>query len=104
MLVLLASALVVGAHRYATYADMQSHAQEVSDGQFYTQGDKNPHSGAHYGNYAFRQAGPLSFFDNGVDPYTGSFIFMEAHEAKSRTRRAGRGYIGAHPLWRSERP
>lgn len=90
LLVLLVSALIVGAHRYATYTAMQSHAQEVSDGQFYTQGDKNPHSGAHYGNYAFRQAGPLSFFDNGVDPYTGSFIFMEAHRQNpARAAQAG---------------
>lgn len=90
MFVLLVSALVVGAHRYATYNAMQSHAQEVSDGQFYTQGDKNPHSGAHYGNYAFREAGPLSFFDNGVDPYTGSFIFMEAHKQNpARAAQAG---------------
>lgn len=80
MAVLLLAGLVTGAERYAAYSAMQTHAQETSNEQFYTQGDKNPHSGAHYGNYAFLQAGPLSFFDNGVSQFAGSFVFMEAHK------------------------
>ncbi len=79
MALLLFAGLVTGADRYAAYNLMQQQAQETSNEQFYTQGDKNPHSGAHYGNYAFMKAGPLSFFDNGISPYTGSFVFMEAH-------------------------
>lgn len=79
MAVLLIAGLITGAQRYAAYSEMQANAQATSNEQFYTQGDKNPHSGAHYGNYAFRQAGPLSFFDSGVNQYSGSFVFMEAH-------------------------
>ncbi|MEZ6023797.1 MAG: ABC transporter permease subunit, partial [Hyphomonadaceae bacterium] len=80
MAILLITALITGGQRFAAYSAMQSHAQAESNDQFYTQGDKNPHSGAHYGNYAFMQAGPLSFFDSGVAAYAGSFVFMEAHK------------------------
>ncbi|MET4683361.1 ABC transporter permease subunit [Brevundimonas faecalis] len=77
--VLLIAALTTGAARFADYRAMQEAAQAQSNDQFYTQGDKNPHSGAHYGNYAFKSQGPLSLFDGGVENYAGSFVFMEAH-------------------------
>jgi ABC-2 type transport system permease protein len=80
MALLLITALATGWQRYAAYAEMQAAAQGVSNTQWLKQGDKNPHSAAHYGNYAFKQAGPLSFFDNGVEPYTGGLLFMEAHK------------------------
>lgn len=80
MAILLIAALVAGADRYAGYRAMQTAAQEQSNAQFYTQGDKNPHSGAHYGNYAFKSQGPLSLFDGGIENYAGSFVFMEAHK------------------------
>ena len=43
------------------------------------QGEKNPHSAAHYGTYAFKPKYPLSLIDQGVDKYTGTSIFLEAH-------------------------
>lgn len=46
------------------------------------QGNKSPHSAAHYGVYAFTPRTPLSFLDPGVLPYTGSFVFLEPHEQK----------------------
>lgn len=44
-----------------------------------TQGEKNPHSAAHYGTYAFKPKFALSLFDYGVTKYTGNSIFLEAH-------------------------
>ncbi|MBP2830862.1 DUF3526 domain-containing protein [Aquimarina sp. U1-2] len=44
------------------------------------QGEKNPHSAAHYGTYAFKPKYPLSLIDQGVDKYVGSSIFLEAHK------------------------
>jgi len=44
------------------------------------QGKKNPHSAAHYGTFAFKPKYPLSLIDNGVDKYTGSSIYLEAHK------------------------
>ncbi|NQX84968.1 MAG: DUF3526 domain-containing protein [Flavobacteriaceae bacterium] len=43
------------------------------------QGEKNPHSAAHYGTYAFKPKQPLSLIDKGVDKYVGTTIFLEAH-------------------------
>lgn len=43
------------------------------------QGEKNPHSAAHYGTYAFKPKYPLSLVDQGVDKYAGTAIFLEAH-------------------------
>ncbi len=77
---LLITALATGWQRYASYQDLQSSAQATSNTQWLKQGDKNPHSAAHYGNYAFKPAGPLSYFDSGVEAYTGTAVFMEAHK------------------------
>lgn len=44
-----------------------------------SQGEKNPHSAAHYGIYAFKPRLPLSFIDQGVDPWTGTSVWLEAH-------------------------
>lgn len=43
------------------------------------QGEKNPHSAAHYGTYVFKPKFPLALIDQGVDKYTGKSIFLEAH-------------------------
>lgn len=44
------------------------------------QGEKNPHSAAHYGTYAFKLEYPLGLLDKGIDKYAGTSIFMEAHK------------------------
>ena len=44
-----------------------------------SQDEKNPHSAAHYGTYAFKPKFALSLFDYGVTKYTGNSIFLEAH-------------------------
>jgi ABC-2 type transport system permease protein len=80
MIMLLLTALATGWQKYTAYSEMQAAAQGETNHQWLKQGDKNPHSAAHYGNYAFKQAGPLSFFDNGIEPYTGNLLFMEAHK------------------------
>ncbi|MEL6761310.1 MAG: DUF3526 domain-containing protein [Myxococcota bacterium] len=46
------------------------------------QGDKNPHSAAHFGNWAFKPVSPLSTFDPGVTRYTGTAVFMEGHKVQ----------------------
>lgn len=45
-----------------------------------SQGEKSPHSAAHYGVYAFKPSGGLSFFDPGTDAYTGVTAWLEAHK------------------------
>lgn len=80
MVLLLLTALLTGWQRFADFSNIQAAAQGKTNEQWLKQGDKNPHSAAHFGNYAFKKAGPLSFFDNGIEPFTGSLLFMEAHK------------------------
>jgi ABC-2 type transport system permease protein len=58
----------------------RSEAQQMSREGWLTQPPKNPHSAAHYGNFAFRIKSPLSLFDNGLDTYTGTYLFLEPHK------------------------
>ncbi len=54
-------------------------AQATARDHWESQGEKNPHSAAHYGIYAFKPRLALSFVDQGVDPYTGTSVWLEAH-------------------------
>lgn len=80
MVLLLLTALLAGWQRHGSYMAIQAAAQGSTNTQWLKQGDKNPHTAAHYGNYAFKPLGPLAFFDNGVSNYTGTAVFMEAHK------------------------
>jgi len=63
-------------------------AQATARDHWESQGEKNPHSAAHYGIYAFKPRLPLSFVDQGVDPYTGTSIWLEAHRQNDFVLRA----------------
>ena len=80
MVLLLITAMMAGYQKYSSAMRIQQAAQAGTNQQWLDQGDKNPHSAAHYGNYAFKPAGPLSYFDNGISNYTGTAVFMEAHK------------------------
>ena len=60
----------------------QQHAEAKSNARniWVSQDEKNPHSAAHYGTYAFKPKYPLSLVDPGVDKYSGISIFLEAHK------------------------
>ena len=45
--------------------------------------DKHPHRMAHFGTFAFRMSPPLAIFDQGIENYTGSTQFLEAHRQNS---------------------
>jgi len=79
MLALLVAALAVGWKNYATARTEQSRAQAESRESWENQGERNPHSAAHFGVYAFRPKMPLSLVDSGLDNYTGTNIWVEAH-------------------------
>jgi len=73
-------ALASAGARYANVSRERAVAQALIQEQWTQQGEKNPHSAAHYGIYAFRPALPLSFFDPGVLSYEGVSIWLEAHK------------------------
>ena len=87
LLVLGAIAFTSGAVRYAALSRERAAAQALVQEQWNAQGEKNPHSAAHYGLYAFRPALPLSFFDPGVVPFEGVSIWLEAHKRNFATGR-----------------
>jgi len=80
VLLLTAIAVVISTNYYKNineqYVEASANEREVWDNQ----GEKNPHSAAHYGTYAFKPKYPLSLIDQGVDKYTGTSIFLEAHK------------------------
>ena len=59
----------------ALYNEAKANERKVWE----SQGEKNPHSAAHYGNYVFKPKSPLFLIDQGVDKYTGVSVFLEAH-------------------------
>jgi ABC-2 type transport system permease protein len=64
--------------------------QHAADEQFEAQPDRHPHRMVHYGTYAIRPVGPLAAFDPGVDPFTGTVLFLEGHRQNSATFGAAR--------------
>lgn len=79
VLLLLAVAVFVSAKQYQKMNQQYQTATTTEREVWDNQGEKNPHSAAHYGTYAFKPKFPLSLIDRGVDKYVGSSIFLEAH-------------------------
>jgi ABC-2 type transport system permease protein len=76
--------------RYYEFVNEQHEAARKNARNEWTgQGQKNPHSAAHYGTYAFKPKYPLALIDNGVDKFSGVSIFLEAH------RRSDAQYMAA---------
>lgn len=73
-----------GAYDYYTSLKKQHvEASQTARGQWDNQKDKNPHSAAHYGTYVFKPIYPLSYFDRGVDAFTGNTLFLEGHRSNA---------------------
>jgi ABC-2 type transport system permease protein len=73
-----------GAYDYYTSLKKQhTEAAQTAREQWDNQKDKNPHSAAHYGTYVFKPIYPLSYFDRGVDGFTGNTLFLEAHRSNA---------------------
>lgn len=85
--ILLVGALLAGWKHYADVETQRMTAQEADREIWLTQGEKNQHSAAHFGTYAFKPTMPLTALDQGVLPYTGVSVFMEAHSVKDATFR-----------------
>jgi len=62
------------------------------------QGDKDPHSAAHYSVFAFKPAAPLVGLDSGTTPFVGQAVWLEAHHQNDLLHRPQQG---ASPLQRA---
>lgn len=80
VILLLGIAVWISAKQYQNINEQYSEAKKVERSIWDNQGEKNPHSAAHYGTYAFKPKYPLSLVDQGVDKYAGTSIFLEAHK------------------------
>jgi ABC-2 type transport system permease protein len=68
---------------WANYSDQQRNAmfaQQTDQSVFLDQGEKNPHSAAHFGRMAYKPAPPLASFDPGAAQFMGQVIWLEAHQ------------------------
>jgi ABC-2 type transport system permease protein len=79
LLALFAMTLVAGWAQQSRY-DNDVRAAASADRRIWEQqGARNPHSVAHFGQYAFKPAGALTLFDPGMTPWLGTALWMEAH-------------------------
>ncbi len=80
VLALLLAAVFISNQYYQSVNAQHAQAKENARSEWVNQGEKNPHSAAHYGTYAFKPKYPLSLIDSGIDKYAGISIFLEAHK------------------------
>ncbi len=79
---------LVGAYDlFSSLKKLHEEAAATARDQWENQKDKNPHSAAHYGTYVFKPIYPLSYFDRGVDAFTGNTLFLEAHRSNQSKHR-----------------
>ena len=71
--------------RVGSEAAARDALQETSEATFLSQPDRHPHRMVHYGHFVFRAPPPLAALDPGVDPYTGTAMFLEGHRQNSAT-------------------
>ena len=82
-------------------ATAANHDREV----WLNQGERNPHSAAHFSRYAFKPIPSLSAFEPGAIDYSGLAIWMEAHRRNPATFRYAEGagelanFVSLTPAW-----
>ncbi|WGM45913.1 hypothetical protein KOAAANKH_00778 [Brevundimonas sp. NIBR10] len=81
--ILTLSTVVLGIDARNAMDTARARYQAQSDTAFDAQPDRHPHRMVHYGQFVFRPLPPLAFFDPGVDPFTGSTVFLEGHRQNS---------------------
>jgi ABC-2 type transport system permease protein len=83
VIALLVLASITGVMSYNQVAAERNIAQQTATEDFRNAPARHPHRMAHYGSYAFRPKSSLSFFDFGLDSYTGTMVYLEAHQQNS---------------------
>jgi len=72
-------ATVVSLHHMNSAAEYRARQQAAAQAAFEAQPDRHPHRVVHYGHFVYRLPSALAGFDAGVDPFTGSSMFLEGH-------------------------
>jgi ABC-2 type transport system permease protein len=84
---LLVVALLTGWKRHVDVSRQHAVALQAQRDLWLSQGEKNPHSAAHYGYYVFKPKLALAALDQGLDPYLGVSLFLEAHKQNTANYR-----------------
>lgn len=78
-LALVVVSVLTGLQRERVFEKEKTAALDTDLAVWMQQGDRNPHSAAHFSRYAFRPASPLAIVDPGTTDFAGLAIWMEAH-------------------------
>ena len=65
---------------YRQAAEERAAAVNGQRERWLNQDPKHPHIAAHFGNFAFMPVTPLSFFDQGLNNFTGTAAYLEPHK------------------------
>lgn len=76
-------ATAVSLHHMHSAAEHRARQQAAAQDAFENQPDRHPHRVVHYGHFVYRLPSALAAFDAGVDPFTGSSMFLEGHRQNS---------------------
>lgn len=76
-------AAVSGIQNLTAQNDIREAHQQKARQSWEANPDKHPHRMAHFGTFAFRESAPLGMFDYGLESFTGSTVFLEAHRQNS---------------------
>ncbi len=85
LLLVVATAVVSTLSRMQMEKASRQSMQTAAEEAFLAQPDRHPHRMVHYGHYVFRAPSPLATVDPGVDPLTGTVMFLEGHKQNSAT-------------------
>lgn len=77
--VLVVASALTGLQRESVFDKEKAAALETDKAVWMNQGERNPHSAAHFSRYAFRPASPLALLDPGTSDFAGLAIWLEAH-------------------------
>ena len=78
VLLLLLAAMLSGWSSQQRLAQEHDLARRTEQARWLGQGEKNPHSAAHYGVYAFKPVSALAAIDQGLQPFLGVGVWLEA--------------------------
>lgn len=77
--ILIIASIAAGLQRSQVFEKERTAAEATDREVWMGQGERNPHSAAHFSRYAFRPAAPLAMIDPGISDFAGVAVWMEAH-------------------------
>lgn len=85
IIMLIVSSIATGVIYFRELEAQHQQAEHLARMQWENQREKNPHSAAHYGTFAFKPVTVVSVFEPGINRYTGVSLFLEGHRQNFAT-------------------